>query len=134
MPHQDWDIYHGESAELPVVIKTVKTKQPVPLPGYDLVFMLKDKLDDDDLDALVTKKSAGLTGGSVDQIEIVDDGTVPKRGQAVIYIGASETRALDHTRSYFYAVALVKSADDFFKVVIQGNLEFKESVIKGPVT
>jgi hypothetical protein len=129
----DLILFQGESAQYPVVVTNGK-KVPIPITGFDLAFLVKVDISDDDVDALIIKKSAGLSNGSVDQIQIVDDGSVEKRGKALINIGGSETRPLKIDTLYATCLCLVKPSSDFFKIIFQGSLLIREGGVKGPVT
>ena len=113
---------------VPISIDLVLAGSPHDGTNDGFVFCLKRNKDDADADALITKISTLLVGGSDTEIlRVTPDGGVAN-SQIHILLTAADTAALDNVdRSYFFDVVISRPGANVHTLV-PGIITFRHSV------
>lgn len=97
------------------------------LTSFQAHFIVKENLADADANAKIVKKSQGLSGGHVDQIEILDQSIAANKGVMLIKLLPADTEKV--ARDYLYSVKILNVSPTTKRhTVANGTFRIKKSL------
>jgi hypothetical protein len=124
---KDLDIIARDSRDITVTALDRRTKLPFNLSLYQALFVVKSERTDTLENAKIVKKTAGLVGGGVAQITIVD----AAKGIFEIHLLSPDTALPPAV--YRYTVILVRNSDSKRFTIAKGAFQVLEAEVDEPV-
>ena len=107
---KNYNIKRGDTFELPVYFTTEEA--PLDITGYKIYFMAKEKISDDDDDAVISKTITTHTDST--------------NGESTIQLTSTDT---DRVGNYFYAIKVILTTKNRAMTICEGMLNISDSVV-----
>jgi hypothetical protein len=119
------EIVMAQTTDRTIRITATKNGAPLDLTNARGVFVVKRQLDDSDAEALLTKKTVTLAGGSDEQFKVTD----AAGGKAEIYIVPADTASIE-PGMYTYGIKVMVTGGKQFDLVKNASFCLEPSAVQ----